>query len=142
VDGAGITITGGIIGDIGIGVTASRIGAELDHVAAPGLETWRLVFSQVARLFSGALDRADHAVMVGRCRVVDLIFGPEPPTPADEQREVEHERLQKAFSDMAFDETPTGVDEKRHARAMLTTDLTASDAISTRPSASVNPPEP
>jgi hypothetical protein len=61
--------------------------------------------SPVTRLFWEALDRVDYAVTLARCWAVDLIYGPEPPTPADRQREAEHERLQKAFPVVDFDET-------------------------------------
>jgi hypothetical protein len=54
--------------------------------------------SRLARLFWVAIDRADHAVMIARCRLVDLIYGPEPPIPADEKRQADYERL-KASSE-------------------------------------------
>jgi hypothetical protein len=61
--------------------------------------------SHLARLFWEELDRVDYAVTLARCWAVDLIYGPEPPTLADKQREDEHERLQKAFPVVDFDET-------------------------------------
>ena len=61
------------------------------------------LISRLGRLFWGALDRVDYAVTVVRCRIVDFIVGPEPPTPADEQREVEHKRLRNAFLSMGIE---------------------------------------
>jgi hypothetical protein len=55
------------------------------------------LISCVTRLFWEALDRADYAVTYVKCWAVDLIYGPEPPTPADRQRKAEHERLREAF---------------------------------------------
>jgi hypothetical protein len=53
--------------------------------------------SRLARLFWEALDRADYAVTLVRCWAVDHVYGPEPLTAADKQREAEHERLREAF---------------------------------------------
>jgi hypothetical protein len=53
--------------------------------------------SRLARLFWKALDRVDYAVTYVKCWAVDLIYGPEPPTLDDKQREADHERLRKAF---------------------------------------------
>ena len=36
-------------------------------------------------------------------RILDRICGPEPPTPADEQHERDHERLRKAFPKVDID---------------------------------------
>jgi hypothetical protein len=55
------------------------------------------LISCVTRLFWEALDRADYAVTYVKCWAVDRIYGPEPKTAADEQREVEHEKLREAF---------------------------------------------
>jgi hypothetical protein len=41
----------------------------------------------LARLFWQALDRAAYAATLARLRLVDLRYGPEPPTPADQRRE-------------------------------------------------------
>jgi hypothetical protein len=46
----------------------------------------------LARLFWETADRVDYAVSLARCSVVDVIYGPEPPTAADERREAEHEK--------------------------------------------------
>jgi hypothetical protein len=70
------------------------------------------LMSRLARLFWKAADRIDYAVMLARCWVVDLVLGPEPPTPVDERREADHERLRKAFPIIDRDRT-MAVDEDR-----------------------------
>jgi hypothetical protein len=84
--------------------------------------------SRFARLFWLALDRVDHAVVVSRCWLVDLIYGPDPPTPADEKRDADREQLQKAFTGTDFDGMVPIADEERHpqTQATLTAPLTAS----------------
>jgi hypothetical protein len=59
--------------------------------------------SRLARLFWEVLDRVDYAVTLARCWVVDRIYGPELPTPADMQREVEHEKLREASPTILLD---------------------------------------
>jgi aryl-alcohol dehydrogenase-like predicted oxidoreductase len=59
--------------------------------------------SRFARLFWVPIDRVDHAAGVTRCWVVDLIYGPEPPTLVDEKREADHERLRRAFPNIDID---------------------------------------
>jgi hypothetical protein len=49
------------------------------------------------RLFSLVLDRLDYLLMYTRLRILDWICGPEPPSPADELRERDRDRLSKAF---------------------------------------------
>jgi hypothetical protein len=61
--------------------------------------------SRLARLVWKALDRVDYALTLARCWVVDRIYGLEPPTPADIQREAEHERLREAFPTIGLDGT-------------------------------------
>jgi hypothetical protein len=48
-------------------------------------------------LVSRALDHLDYVITYTRLRFFDWICGPEPPTPADEQRESDHERLRKSI---------------------------------------------
>ena len=67
--------------------------------------------NRLARLFWEALDRVDYAFTLSRCWVVDRIYGPEPATPADMQREADHERLRKAFAVIDPDRA-TAVDGK------------------------------
>jgi hypothetical protein len=52
------------------------------------------------RLFWGALDRLAYAVMDARLWLFELMLGPEASTRADETREIDRERLQKAFSEI------------------------------------------
>ena len=49
------------------------------------------------------VDAAANAIMSARLRIVDLVYGPEPPTPADRQRETEKGRLQRAFAEIDID---------------------------------------
>jgi hypothetical protein len=45
-------------------------------------------------------------VTSARLWLFDLIHGPEPETPADEEREADRERLRRAFPESCFDGTP------------------------------------
>jgi len=40
-------------------------------------------------LVSRALDHLDYVITFARLRILDWMYGPEPPTPADQQRERE-----------------------------------------------------
>jgi hypothetical protein len=51
------------------------------------------LISHLAHIFWEALDRINYAVGVVRCWAVDLIYRPVTPTPADGEREADHERL-------------------------------------------------
>jgi hypothetical protein len=97
--------------------------------------------SRLARLFWEALDRVDYAVTLARCWAVDLIYGPEPPTLADRQREADYERLQKAFPVIDLDGRIT-VDEELHERAQSMPNhlLTASGAATPPPAAPAHRP--
>jgi len=53
--------------------------------------------NRLARLFWEAADRVDYTVALARCWVVDRIYGPEPATVADKQREAAQEKLGEAF---------------------------------------------
>jgi hypothetical protein len=96
--------------------------------------------SRLVRLFWEALD---HAVTLARCWAVDLIYGPEPPTLADRQREADYERLRTAFPFIDLDGT-MAVDKERCERAQSMPNhlLTASDAATPPPAPSVHQPEP
>ena|SRR5215472_11630004 len=59
--------------------------------------------NRVLRLFWEVFDAVAYAVTSARSRLVDRICGPEPPTPADHQREIEKERLQRAFSAIVWE---------------------------------------
>ena len=52
------------------------------------------------RLLWEALDRLAHVVTDARLWLFELIHGPEAPTRADETRDTDRERLQKAFSEV------------------------------------------
>jgi hypothetical protein len=87
--------------------------------------------SLFTRLFWVAVDRLDYAVTLARCWLVDLNYGPEPPTPADEKRGADREQLQKAFPGVDFDGAVIAEEEQgAQAQAKLTTPVTASGASS------------
>ena len=56
------------------------------------------VLEAVRRLWWRAFDRVCGFFVVIRLLIQDCIHGPEPPTPADIQREADHERLVRTFS--------------------------------------------
>jgi hypothetical protein len=45
----------------------------------------------------------DYVIRLAILRILDWVCGPVPPTPADEQREREHDRLRKAFPKVDID---------------------------------------
>jgi len=49
------------------------------------------------RLFWRVVDTVDYWLMQAKFHIVDAVCGPEPPTPADEMREANRERLREAF---------------------------------------------
>jgi hypothetical protein len=53
---------------------------------------------------SRALDHLDWVITYARLRILDWIYGPEPLTPADEQRERNRDRLRKAFPKVDIDD--------------------------------------
>jgi hypothetical protein len=96
--------------------------------------------SRFARLLWVALDRADYAVVVARCWLVDVIYGPAPPTPAEEQRDADRKQLQEAFPGVDFDGTTVITDEEQdpQTQAKLTTPIRASGAAPPPPAASIH----
>jgi len=66
---------------------------------------------RLVRLFWHILDVADYATTSVRLRLVDLISGSEPTTPADKQREKEHEQLQRAFPEPTSTGSSRGDDD-------------------------------
>src|SRR5437016_5756829 len=76
-----------------------------------------------SRLFWEAVDGVEYAVMDARLRLFELIYGPEPPTPADEKREAHRNGTKElpAIDFGAFMATANGsrdtnsIDVKRHA---------------------------
>jgi hypothetical protein len=55
------------------------------------------------RFLSWAIDGIGYAVTSVRLAILDWISGPEPPTPADRQREAEHEQLHRTFPEIDID---------------------------------------
>jgi hypothetical protein len=49
------------------------------------------------RLFWRAVDHLDYALTLARLRILDALAGPEPETPADQQRHRDREQLESAF---------------------------------------------
>ena len=58
---------------------------------------------RVVYLFSRVFDAVAYAIMSARLGFVDRIYGSEPPTSADHQRETEKDRLQRAFPAIDID---------------------------------------
>ena len=54
-------------------------------------------------LVSRVLDHLDYVITHTRLRILDWMDGPEPPMPADEQRERDRDRLRKAFPKVDID---------------------------------------
>jgi hypothetical protein len=46
----------------------------------------RTVLARIRRLGEQAVDRCEYAVFSGRLKMVDWLYGPEPPTEADRDR--------------------------------------------------------
>jgi hypothetical protein len=80
--GVGTATTGGTGGATGIVADASRTG-DLEAGRGPA------VLSCLSRVFWAALDRAATAMTQAQLSLLDLIHGPEAPTPADEEREAD-----------------------------------------------------
>jgi hypothetical protein len=51
----------------------------------------------IRRFWWRAFDRVCDCIVLIRLSIFGHIYGPEPPTPADEKREADHERLLMAF---------------------------------------------
>jgi hypothetical protein len=100
------------------------------------------MINRVTRLLWTALDRIDYAAGVARCWVVDLIYGPEPPTLADEKRDADRERLRRAFPNIDIDGSIAVADERQRVQATPTTTVTASDEAPPRSATSVHRPAP
>ena len=49
------------------------------------------------RLFWWVVDALDYLLTLARLRILDAVAGPEPETPADQQRKRDRERLESAF---------------------------------------------
>ena len=68
-------------------------------------------------------------LMFARPWSFDVIYGPEPPIPADFKREAEHQRLHDAFPSADIDKTMTTIDEERSAQPDPTAELAASAEV-------------
>jgi hypothetical protein len=55
------------------------------------------------RSWSWVVDRIEYAAMSVKFAILDWIYGPEPPTSADRQREADKGRLQRAFPAIGLD---------------------------------------
>jgi hypothetical protein len=49
------------------------------------------------RLFWRVADQLDYSVTLARLRILDALAGPLPETPADQQRQRDRERIERAF---------------------------------------------
>jgi hypothetical protein len=63
-------------------------------------ETDRIEAAEVRRLFWRVADDLDYLVTLVRLRVLDAVAGPEPETPADQQRARDRERIERAFPEI------------------------------------------
>jgi hypothetical protein len=63
----------------------------------------RMITLCMRRIWSWVADRIEYVAMSIRLAIVDKVCGPEPPTDADQQREAEYERLQRAFPSLETD---------------------------------------
>ena len=63
-------------------------------------ETDRIEAAEVLRIFWRVADELDYLVTLVRLRVLDAVAGPEPETPADQQRARDRERIERAFPEI------------------------------------------
>jgi hypothetical protein len=54
----------------------------------------------IRRLCWRVIDNVDYALTLARLRILDMLVGPEPETPADQQRHRDRDRLERAFSEL------------------------------------------
>jgi hypothetical protein len=54
---------------------------------------------RLQRVLSRIADSLDYWLTLARLRIVDVLSGPEPKTPADQQREHDRERIGKGVSE-------------------------------------------
>jgi hypothetical protein len=52
------------------------------------------------RLFRRVADQLDHLVTLARLPILDALAGPLPETPADRQRQRDHEKIERAFPEI------------------------------------------
>jgi hypothetical protein len=56
--------------------------------------------SRLARLFWRVVDALDYLVTLARLRILDMLAGPEPETPADQQRARDREGIKRVFPEI------------------------------------------
>ena len=56
--------------------------------------------TRLERLFWRVADALDHLLSLTRLRILDALAGPEPETPADQQRSRDRERIRRAFPEI------------------------------------------
>ncbi len=61
------------------------------------------------RFFWRVVDALDYAVTLATLRIVDAAVGPEPETPADQQRKRDREQLERAFLEIDCKEPGTAI---------------------------------
>ena len=60
------------------------------------------------RLFWRVAEQLDYLVTLARLRILDAVYGPEPETPADRQRQPDRERIESAFPRLSREEPRRG----------------------------------
>ena len=81
------------------GIFSQPRGCSAESLAPPEIvgEVANPMLEAIRRLSWRALDRVSYWSVVIRLSIRDRIYGPEPATAADLQRETDHERLVRAF---------------------------------------------
>ena len=85
------------------------------------------------RLFWRALDRVDYWLMLARLRILDALAGPLPETPANQHRQRDHEKIERAFP--KIHEEPGGIVEDNDPWAYRPTQSAVPAAIPCLPGA-------
>ena len=57
--------------------------------------------TRLGRIFWRIADGLGYGLTLARLRILDAVAGPEPQTPADQQREQERKRIERAFPKLA-----------------------------------------
>jgi hypothetical protein len=99
------------------------------------------LITRFARVFWRVLDCVDYAVTYVKCWAVDVIYGPEPPTAADKQREAEREKLRETFPMIGLDRTIAVTGElQKHVVAKSIGPAQVSNPTEPRPEVPADPP--
>jgi hypothetical protein len=64
------------------------------------------------RLFWRVADHLDYLLTLAWLRILDALAGPEPDTPADQQRERDRQRIERAFPGLDSEEPGTPVSRR------------------------------